>query len=244
MTGRVCAALLGGDESAEGVTRAALARQTRPPDETVSVRDLAEALDAADAHGADWLWLLDRGTRPEPDALDRLLEVVERGDPLPEPALLASRVVTPDGELDPAAAPTVDTRRFALVADTFSHGLIPLRVAAGGSLLVRARAIERPRGRSHPIVWTARLLRRSAGVLVPASVVVRDRPGASLELRARLAQLFSGGLALYEKPWFAFRLLEEAVGAARRAPRAGSMPGSSRADAAGGTRGSSARAPR
>ena len=221
----ICAAIVG-DSAATNVTLAALERQSR------SVREIpaaatSEALAGARAAGAEWLWLLEAGTRPRQDALERLVDALERPTPLPPPVLLASRMVTPDGELDQSATPVLDVRRIPLVTDAFGHGLIPLRVVRGGSLLVNVRALEERKPHRYELVWTARLLKSAPGLLVPESVVVRDQPrsSAALDVPGTIALLFSAGLAPYEKPWFAFRFAEDALAAARRAARAGSRAG-------------------
>jgi hypothetical protein len=70
--------------------------------------------------------------------------------------------------------------------------------------------------------WTARLLRREPGMLVPASVVVRDpacarrsRSPARALLASRLRLLGGDALQPRERPWFAFRLAEQGLGELR-----------------------------
>src|SRR4051794_32597152 len=57
------------------------------------------------AAGAGGIWLVDGAAEPRRDALGALLAVAERPDGLPAPVLVSSKVVGPNGELDPAAAP-------------------------------------------------------------------------------------------------------------------------------------------
>jgi hypothetical protein len=224
--GEIRAAIVG-DSAATDATRTALEQQSRRVPEIRAAATLSEALAAARAAGAEWLWVLEPGTRPRQDALEHLVDVLERPTPLPPPVLLASRIITPEGELDRAATPVLDVRRIPLVTDAFEHGLIPLRVARGGSLLVNTRALEGSKSHRYELVWIARLLRSATGVLVPASVVVRDQPSSSavLDVRGTIALLVSAALAPYEKPWFAFRFVEDALAEARRVARAGSRRG-------------------
>ncbi len=230
--GEICAAIVGDSEAAD-VTLAALGRQSRPVRDIHAAATLSEALAGARAAGAEWLWLLELGARPQPDALERLVEVLERPTPLPPPVLLASRIVTPEGELDHGATPVLDKRAIPVLTDAFHHGLIPLRVARSGSLLVNVRALEGRTRHRHDLVWTARLLRSAPGMLVPASVVVRDQPSSSmLDVRGTIALLFSAALAPYEKPWFAFRFVEDALAAVRRGARVRSRAGLRRSDGA------------
>lgn len=116
-----------------------------------------------------------------------------------------------------------------------------LRLARHGSLLVHRRAFagDPPPWAGAPfwddLVWSASLLRDELGVLVPQSVVVREAGGPRPSRVGPALRLLTGdALAPRERPWFAFRLAEEAIaavrggrardgdearGAARRAPR-------------------------
>jgi hypothetical protein len=89
------------------------------------------------------------------------------------------------------------------------------------------RALDRLKPRTRDLVWTARLLRSAPGLLVPTSEVVRGQrsSGRVLDLRSTIALIFSAALAPYEKPWFAFRYVEEALVSAHRVARAGSRAG-------------------
>jgi hypothetical protein len=177
---------------------------------------------------SDWLWLVDDSVEPAPDALERLLGVLDDLGPLLPPALLASRVVTTDGPLDPASTPVLKVTDPDLAAAAAQWGLVSLRVAPAGSLLVRRSDL--PRRPDDSVEWTARLLKEAPGYLVPASVAVRRAPAAGHGFGRRLALLRGDALAAGEKPWFGFRLMEDALAAAvaRRGGRAGSRPRSPR----------------
>jgi len=135
--------------------------------------------------GFDWLWLLYDDVLPEPSALERLLQASTAVPDLPAPYLLASKVLTPAGQLHPGHAPFADTKRVPHAVRSVSSGLVPVRSADFASLLVSRAAI---RDHGLPIgdyfdgeydrEYTARLLREGIGFVVPASVVRRDaQPG-------------------------------------------------------------------
>ena len=217
-------------------TLAALERQSRPPDGVVCVERPAGSREARAGDFA-WLWLLDEGTAPEPDALERLLDALDDLGPLPMPVLLASQVVGPDGSVDRRSLPVPAVAR-ELVVGAVGRRLLAIRAARRGSILVARGGIERcglprPDRPGDDLVWTARLLRRDPGLLVPASLVRRgsvDRAAALVSPAGWARLLFGGALRPGEKPWFAFRLAEEALaeirgGASRRAGAAARRAG-------------------
>jgi GT2 family glycosyltransferase len=136
-------------------------------------------LERALAGGHDWLWLMDDDTIPSPGALAALLAVPERlaAAGLPPADLLASRVVWRDGRLHPMNAPGADRRDVAHMAAAAQLGLLPLRSTTFVSLLATSEA-ARTHGLPNPgffiwsddLDWTARILRRGHGYLVPESV--------------------------------------------------------------------------
>ena len=221
----VCAAL---PVAAPPELKAALEAQSRPPGESVEGGSPREALAAAMGSGAEWIWQLDASVVPEPPALERLLEALDRLGPLPAPALLASKVVSEDGSLDPSSLPVPDVRDVDHAVAAFGQRVLVVRVARSGSLLIRRSALERHSPRREPdMEWTARLLKHELGLLVPASVVVRRSTAARPEAAGLVRLLVSDALEPAEKPWFALRLAEVAAGAARRAAR-GARPRRSR----------------
>lgn len=164
-----------------------------------------------------WLWLVESGVVPERTALERLLVASAAFDGSEAPALLASRVLTVDGGLDPHALPVPEIREPDLVLPALEHGLVALRAARGGSLLVRADAFGEvhPRDARLALEWTVRLLGRAPGVLVPGSVAVRSGARRSREtLPSHLRALVA--LEPAERMWFAFHLAEHEL-AIRRA---------------------------
>ena len=172
----------------------------------------------------DWVWLVDDSVLPTPDALERLLAAVEplgTPDGLIGPILLASKVVTETGALDPGSLPVAEVGRFDLVVAAYERRLVALRLARRGSLLIHRRAFAgasaaAPSVLDPDLTWTARLLRRELGLLVPGSVVVRiDGAGRAWTPAASFRLLTGDALAPREKPRFAFRLAEEGVAAAR-----------------------------
>jgi hypothetical protein len=197
-----------GDEALRE-TLEALDRQSRVPDEVVT------ADRGAAPYGAEtsWLWLLDGSAVPEPSALERLLDVVAR-PPMQPPVLLASKIVTPDGSPDPRSLPVAQFLDPDPAVAAFERRVLSIRLARRGSLLVQSPATEvglDPFDRD--LEWTARLLKGRSGVLVPASVAVR-KPGTGPtppQLRSLLRLMGGDSLEPREKPWYGFRVAEQAV---------------------------------
>ncbi len=102
-----------------------------------------EGIKRAHADGAEWMWLMDDDTIPEPDALAELLAAPARLDSPSPPALLASNVVWRDGRVHPMNAPWPERTRVERVIDGAERGLLPLRFATFVSLLVHRGAVDR-----------------------------------------------------------------------------------------------------
>jgi GT2 family glycosyltransferase len=186
-------------------------------------------LRAAYAAGADWVWLLDDDTIARPDALRRLLDAAHRRDGLPEPLVLASRVEWSDGRPHPMNLPIVRRRDVAHLVRSAEAGLMPLRAATFVSLLVSRQAVERhglPLAGyflwADDIEYTARVLRRDWGYLVPSSVVEHrtkvphtsvSAGGARFYYHARntLFMLRSGSWTPAEKRTIAWTLLASSL---------------------------------
>ncbi|ANP71598.1 glycosyltransferase [Cryobacterium arcticum] len=126
---------------------------------------------------ADLVWLMDDDTVPTPTALEALIGSVG-DDPLV--TIAGSRVVWTDGQDHPMNTPRVkpfvgSRERAAATA----REALPVRSSSFVSMLVRADAVRR---HGLPIadyfIWnddfefSTRILRRSRGLFVPASVVV------------------------------------------------------------------------
>ncbi len=138
-----------------------------------------EGLRVADAETeADWFWLLDDDTIPAPDALEQLLAAWERFPEAQKPSLLASKSLWNDGSLHPMNVPQIklgDAEGSCLAAQLAT---LSIRTATFVSLLLRRGCVER---HGLPLadyfIWgddteySARILQRETGVLVPASVV-------------------------------------------------------------------------
>ena len=127
----------------------------------------------------DWLWVMDDDTIPQPDALERLLERLDDLDGLPEPSILASKIVWTDGRVHPMNAPGPAMLDIDLFVQAVGRGMILLRSSTFPSMLVRTDAIRRHRlPYKHFFLWsddidfTARILRDEVGYMVPASVAV------------------------------------------------------------------------
>ncbi|MFF0519147.1 glycosyltransferase [Actinomadura nitritigenes] len=130
---------------------------------------------------ADWLWLMDDDTVPEPGALDALLKAASGGgDGAEAPVLVGSRVVWTDGRDHPMNTPRQKPRASAAErARAEAVNGYPVRSASFVSILVDA---ARVRERGLPIadyfLWnddfefTMRLLRGRRGLVCRDSVVV------------------------------------------------------------------------
>jgi rhamnopyranosyl-N-acetylglucosaminyl-diphospho-decaprenol beta-1,3/1,4-galactofuranosyltransferase len=144
-----------------------------------------EGMKHAHAQGADWLWLMDDDTIPDPDALAELLSASARvrtpGAPGP-PTLLASKVIWHDGSPHPLNFPTLERRRMDLVIAGAQQGVLPMRAATFVSLLVHRAAIDRYHlPLKHYFLWSDDIEYTSRVVLggerawfVPTSVALHD----------------------------------------------------------------------
>ncbi len=128
---------------------------------------------------AEWFWVMDDDTIASPTALEQLLEPLDRLDGLPEPELMASKVLWTDGTLHRMSHPFVRWDREDLTLDACERELVPLRATTYVSMLVRRSAVEKygvPL--AHYFIWgddieyTARILRYEAGYVAPRSVVL------------------------------------------------------------------------
>jgi GT2 family glycosyltransferase len=129
----------------------------------------------AHARAYDWLWLMDDDTVAQPDTLPALLAGSARA-PGRRALLLASQVLWKDGRLHPMNAPVPFLRRRARFAEGLARGLVSLRYATFVSVAVHREAIDRfGLPLAHFFLWgddvefTARVLRREPGYLVPES---------------------------------------------------------------------------
>jgi len=230
--GVVCA-LVGGPPNRPELraeTRAALAAQQPEPQHVLewAGEDEAAGVAAALATGADWIWLLDGVTVPDGGALAAFAAGLELLAGLPEPLILAGKVVDATGALHPDVLPRHEIFEKQRTVDACERGLVHLRAAPSGSLLIRREAFARfgPLRTDLPARWsafefTARVLQlwEDTGYLVPSSVAVRAtsprraRRSGALRTRARL--LAGSSWTTTEKLWEGFLVAEEAVKAAR-----------------------------
>jgi len=216
-------------------TRAALAGQTDPLT-SVAVHplgDTAARVRAALKAGADWLWLLDGVTVPEPGALTAFAAALDSLTGLAEPLVLTSKVLATTGTLHPDAIPRHEIFEREYTVAAAERGLVQLRAAPSGSLLVRREAFERfgALRTDLSLSWqafefTARVLRsrEDTGYLVPASVAVRAVPPRSAgrrggAIRARAGLLAGPVWKPRERMWEGFLVAEGALKDARERAR-------------------------
>lgn len=137
-----------------------------------------EGIRSAHAAGADWIWLLDDDAIASPDALEQLTAALDDLGSLPPPLLLAGKVIWNDGRLHPMNVPGFEREDAELYVDASGRRLLPIRSSTFVSLFVSREAVDRY-GLPHKsyviygddIEYTARILQRESGYLVPASVV-------------------------------------------------------------------------
>lgn len=187
--------------------RALSEQSTAPAGVTVGTIDDARGLEH------DWVWLLDAGVVPDADALAALLAAREQ---LPAAVLLAGRVVTTEGELDPVSLPVIAVHDPGRVLAALERRTVPLIAARRGSLLLRTSDLAQ-HGLSSPgglLRWSARLLRSQLGALVPTSRAVRAVGARHHRAARRLAEEVRAVAAVdrRDRLWFAAHLAERALG--------------------------------
>jgi rhamnopyranosyl-N-acetylglucosaminyl-diphospho-decaprenol beta-1,3/1,4-galactofuranosyltransferase len=198
------------------------------PDNQGGAGGFHEGLKQAHSLGFDWIWLMDDDTMPTPTCLEALLEAADR-IPGPPPALLSSKVVWTDGRLHPMNHPGFERERVDPVVRASELGLMPLRTATFVSLLVARGTVDAfglPLRRyflwSDDIEYTARVLRRAPGYLVPASVAIHKTEQAHtaittagdrfyFHLRNTLYMLRGTAWAPHEKPSVLYFLIATTV---------------------------------
>ena len=147
-----------------------------------------------DAAGHEWIRLMDDDTVP---SQTRPRAVAGRRGALADrdPMLLASKVLWTDGRLHPMNYSGPRFQRMDDFVAGVESGVVEMRYTTWVSLLARREAVKRygvPRRNyfiwNDDIEWTARVLRRERGFLVPASVAVH---------RTETAEPSQGGRPLY-----------------------------------------------
>ena len=137
-------------------------------------------LESAFRAGYDWMWLLDDDTFAEETCLAELLAGASRAPHAP--SVMSSVVRWRDSTLHPMNGPWL-RNRWGELAEAAGVRLAPIRAATFVSTMVHKDAVHRygfPPG--HYFVWlddiqyTARILRREHGYVVPQSSVVHYTP--------------------------------------------------------------------
>lgn len=216
-------------------TRDALTISVPSPDHVLvpAPDEGAGGLSAALATGAAWVWLFDGVTVPAPGAFAAFETAAERLAGLPAPLVLASKILDGGGALHPDATPRHEIFEKDLTVGAVERGLVQLRAAPSGSLLIRREAFQRfgsPRTDLSPswaaFEFTARVLQahEDTGYLVPSSLAVRmvpprppGRRGGAVRARARL--LPGPAWNATERLWEGFLIAEGAVRGVRESAR-------------------------
>ena len=137
-------------------------------------------LETAFRAGYDWMWLLDDDTFAEETCLAELLAGASRAPHAP--SVMSSVVRWRDATLHPMNGPWL-RNRWGELAEAAAVRLAPIRAATFVSTMVHKHAVRRhglPPG--HYFVWlddiqyTARILRREHGYVVPDSTAVHWTP--------------------------------------------------------------------
>lgn len=227
----VCLIVPGGAEAQRSRTLTAVAAQSRPVDEAAAPSAagqgarLSGGLELRRSGEATWLWLLEPGAVPSPTALEELLAPLRSPGHLPAPALVASRLVDGAGQFERSLAPWPRLTEKDTAVTAAEHGLVSIRAARSGSLLVARKAVEAyglPSARyeawGQDIEWTARMLKAESGYLAPRSTVMMPAHGALLEAssgrgfrawHSAAGMLLRGAWSGEERAWYALALARE-----------------------------------
>lgn len=130
--------------------------------------------------GFNMLWIMDDDTIPKQDALAELEKAHKAiRENVEIPSLLSSRVEWIDGTIHPMNFPTVKDADQNLLIKSVEMGYLPIRSASFVSLLIHRQAIDRygfpVKGYfiwNDDVEYTARILRKENGFLVPNSIVI------------------------------------------------------------------------
>jgi len=147
----------------------------------------ARAIARAREGGWDWVWIMDDDAEPAPGALAALLS--SRWAAEPGTAVLAQRIVNPDGSLQLGARGHFRGRAIALSAEDHVDGA-ELDFATFVGILVRGdavRATDPPKAEmfiwGDDYEWCLRVRRQGRLRLVPASAIVHKDVGHGFETR-------------------------------------------------------------
>ncbi len=164
----VVAVITGAAPAQEQACRAALAAQETP---VARILAGADALARAAAGDDDWVWALEGGAAPQPDALARLLGLADG-------ALRCGMVVDPSGGPLAFALPAGDQFDVDAVIALAAERVLPIRRATLAHTLVSRMAL-REHGLPDPRYgayageeWTARVAAGGGGRFLPASTAV------------------------------------------------------------------------
>jgi GT2 family glycosyltransferase len=134
-------------------------------------------LERAHAGGAEWAWLMDDDTIPDPGALEALLRPDDEGA-----ILRASVAVWKDGRLHPMNVPGLERERVEPLIEAAPQRVLPLRTSTFVSLLVHRTVVDRfglPEARyfiwSDDLEYTARVTRGGGRMILVTDSVVEHR---------------------------------------------------------------------
>jgi rhamnopyranosyl-N-acetylglucosaminyl-diphospho-decaprenol beta-1,3/1,4-galactofuranosyltransferase len=155
----------------------------RLPENAGGAGGFARGMEAAYAHGHDWIWVLDDDTFTDERCLEELLHGAQRA---PYRASVVCSVVRwRDDTLHPMNRPWLRLNQRTEFARAAAASLALIRTATFVSTMVHRDAVtEHGVPPAHYFVWlddmeyTGRVLRRGAGYMVPASRVWHWTPRA------------------------------------------------------------------
>lgn len=143
-------------------------------------------IDSARRSQYEWIWVLDGGSLPAPDALSALLAAAHTRQEGALPAIVAGMVIDQLGAPIRSLLAAGREHETALVVELSEQRLLPIRHASLANTLVRRDALlahglpnYKRLGRHAGHEWTARVLANSVGYLAPTSCATARGQGTS-----------------------------------------------------------------
>lgn len=139
---------------------------------------VCSSLGQASGSDAEWVWCLRAGARPQPDALEGLLEAAHLPGEPPAALVAGLTVDAKTGQTIEEDLPAFDYVDQEAVLRLLSHRVAPIRNAPFANCLISRASFarhglpdERSFGRFAPAEWTHRVVKEGVGYFAPLSVV-------------------------------------------------------------------------